>query len=235
MHYLLKSLLALALTPALGHAAYSLENINAHCSDALTISQGAGVSFQCLGNFSLTGDGDAARLWSDRSITLSATGDLRLNDLRIVAPQIQLLASHVTMDQDAALISQGGSVLIDARGSGSVALQQGSTIDVSAGTITMAAHSNRTPWGSAGQVSLPSRSGALMLSNASGIHLQSSFPGIVGHTLSVASGASTRQSRARTRGRRWINRSSSRRTKHRSLARATFPFPFGPRRMWRIA
>ncbi|MDO9235169.1 MAG: PEP-CTERM sorting domain-containing protein [Aquabacterium sp.] len=76
MHPLSTMLLVLALTPTLGHAAYSLDNVTASCSDALTISQSGGVSFQCMGNFTLTGEGDAARLFSDSAITLSASGDL---------------------------------------------------------------------------------------------------------------------------------------------------------------
>ena len=135
MHPLSKMLLVLALTPTLGHAAYSLDNVTASCSDALTISQSGGVSFQCMGNFTLTGEGDAARLFSDSAITLSATGDLILKHLSILSPHIQLLSNgQLSIGSDVTLSTRGGPIVLAVPlRDNQLIVQSGSDLSVSGG------------------------------------------------------------------------------------------------------
>ena len=138
MHPLSTMLLVLALTPILGHAAYSLDNVTASCSDALTISQSGGVSFQCMGNFTLTGEGDAARLFSDSAITLSASGDLILKHLSILSPHIQLLSTgQVTIGSDVRLSAPqlGALVVAGSSSAGTVTLNGGASLSPSAGVV----------------------------------------------------------------------------------------------------
>ena len=84
--------LAMALAPSLGHAAYSLDHVTATCSESLTILQGESLSFQCTGDLSVSGDGDNVRLLADRSVSLSATGRLSVDRLQIISPEILLNA-----------------------------------------------------------------------------------------------------------------------------------------------
>ena len=84
--------LVIALLPALGHAAYSLDHVTATCSESLTILRGESLSFQCTGDLSVSGDGDNVRLLADRSVSLSATGHLSVDRLNIISPEILLNA-----------------------------------------------------------------------------------------------------------------------------------------------
>lgn len=84
--------LVIALLPALGHAAYSLDHVTATCSESLTILRGESLSFQCTGDLSVSGDGDNVRLLADRSVNLSATGRLSVDRLNIISPEILLNA-----------------------------------------------------------------------------------------------------------------------------------------------
>ncbi|RZI79860.1 MAG: hypothetical protein EOP38_24230 [Rubrivivax sp.] len=101
------------LIPTLVHAAFSLDHVAATCSATLSIQEGEELSFQCPGNLSLTGDHVGASLSGNRSITLSATGDLVLNQLSLISPDIQLRSGGaLRIGQDVAFFTdQTGGLL----------------------------------------------------------------------------------------------------------------------------
>lgn len=97
--------LAMALGPSLGHAAYSLEHVTATCSESLTILRGESLSFQCAGDLSVYGDGDNVGLLADGSITLLAIGRLSVDRLNIVSPLIQLSGGTVDIGRNVVLFN----------------------------------------------------------------------------------------------------------------------------------
>jgi hypothetical protein len=89
--------------------------VNTSCSGTLTTSLVDGASFACAGNFIL----DGGSITSDSLINLSADGDLFLDNLTLVAPNISLsvltgmlkMGSNVILNAGANLTVVGGNAV----------------------------------------------------------------------------------------------------------------------------
>lgn len=93
-------ILALSLsTPGWALATQTIDQSTLDCSDSLTLLTQDNLTAQCTGNLSITGG-----TWtSDTLISLSATGDLSLFGVTLLAPNISLVGHQILMD--------GGSTL----------------------------------------------------------------------------------------------------------------------------
>lgn len=108
-------ILALSLsTPWYAQATQTIEQSTLDCSDSLTILSVENLTAQCTGNMSITGG-----TWtSDTLISLSATGDLSLFGVTLLAPNISLVGNQILMDGDSTLaladdpVVRGGQVTL---------------------------------------------------------------------------------------------------------------------------
>jgi hypothetical protein len=114
MRRLLPLAFALALPPTIGHAAFSLTDVDITCSDALTVQEGSALSYACTGNLSLSGTGTQSSIQADDSITLSATGNLSLTDLTLTSHSISLITQggSISLLGDVAVMSDAGQNVI---------------------------------------------------------------------------------------------------------------------------
>ena len=113
-------ILALSLsTPGWALATQTIDQSTIDCSDSLTLLTQDNVTAQCTGNMSITGG-----TWtSDTLISLSATGDLSLFGVTLLAPNISLVGHQILRD--------GGSTLAGdpAIGDGAITLRTPTTGD----------------------------------------------------------------------------------------------------------
>lgn len=112
MRTLRHAILAALLLPALGHAAYSIDHVSVNCSSSLTQTAGDALSYLCDGNLTLQGEGQIGTLTSDTGINLSATGNLTLDRLSLIAPAIsmQTLSGDITVGADTRFFSMPGQL-----------------------------------------------------------------------------------------------------------------------------
>lgn len=130
-------ILALSLlTPWCAQAIQMIDQSTLDCSESLTLLTQDNVTAQCTGNLSITGG-----TWtSDTLISLSATGDLSLFGVTLLAPNISLVGHQILMD--------GGSTLAGdpAIGDGAITLRTPTTGDgggiqvVAGASIQVGAH-----------------------------------------------------------------------------------------------
>lgn len=130
-------ILALSLlTPWCAQATQTIDQSTIDCSDSLTLLTQDNVTAQCTGNMRITGG-----TWtSDTLISLSATGDLSLFGVTLLAPTISLVGHQILMD--------GGSTLAGdpAIGDGAITLRTPTTGDgggiqvVAGASIQVGAH-----------------------------------------------------------------------------------------------
>jgi len=87
--------LSTVATPA--QAAFQLSNVGLQCSDSLVVQEGDAYVLSCTGDLSLQGLGGPGSFLADTSITLNATGSLRLLDVLLQAPHIALNAATLSV------------------------------------------------------------------------------------------------------------------------------------------
>lgn len=106
------AILVALLLPALGHAAFSIDHVSITCSSSLTQGEGATLGYMCDGNLTLQGDGQVGTLWSDTGITLAAIGNLTLDRLSLVSPQIgmQSVFGTISVSADTRFFSAPGDL-----------------------------------------------------------------------------------------------------------------------------
>lgn len=110
MRRVLPTLFALALSPALCHAAVYFDRVNVACTQSLTVNQGDALSLSCMGDLTLSGEDSTASLTAAQSITLTATGDVQLARLNLVSPLIDIRTTEgrISIADDVQLFSQPG-------------------------------------------------------------------------------------------------------------------------------
>lgn len=97
----------LLLSGAAGvHASVNPE-IGFSCSDTLSINDLGGLQVGCSGDLRVFGNGPEAVLSHPEAIVLRASASLRLDDLRIIAPQITLDAPQLLVGPGAHLDASG--------------------------------------------------------------------------------------------------------------------------------
>lgn len=98
---------ALLLSGAAGAQASVNPEIGFSCSDTLSINDMGGLQVGCSGDLRVFGSGPDSVLAHPDAIVLRASASLRLDDLRIVAPQITLDASQLLVGPGARLDATG--------------------------------------------------------------------------------------------------------------------------------
>lgn len=98
---------ALLLSGAAGAQASVDPEIGFSCSDTLSINDLGGLQVGCSGDLRVFGSGPDSVLAHPDAIVLRASASLRLEDLRIVAPQITLDASQLLVGPGARLDASG--------------------------------------------------------------------------------------------------------------------------------
>lgn len=93
--------LAALLLPTLGHAAYSIDHVNLSCSSSMTQGNGPALGYSCDGDLLVQGDGQMGILTSDTAINLAALGNLTLDHLTLVTPQVGMQAAFGTISVSA--------------------------------------------------------------------------------------------------------------------------------------
>ncbi|MGQ0597962.1 PEP-CTERM sorting domain-containing protein [Aquabacterium sp.] len=101
MRSLRHAILAALLLPVLGHAASSIDHVKVTCSSSMSQGNGPTLGYMCDGDLSLQGDGQIGTLWSDTGITLAAIGNLTLDRLSLVSPQIGMQSVFGTISVSA--------------------------------------------------------------------------------------------------------------------------------------
>jgi len=115
-------ILALSLsTPGWALATQTIDQSTIDCSESLTLLTQDNLTAQCTGNLSVTGG-----TWtSDTLISLSATGDLSLFGVTLLAPTISLDGHQILMDGGSTLALAGDSTI----GDGAITLRTPTTGD----------------------------------------------------------------------------------------------------------
>lgn len=98
---------ALLFSGATGSQASVGPEIGFSCSDTLSINDMGGLQVGCSGDLRVFGSGPDAVLAHPDAIVLRASASLRLDDLRIIAPQITLDAPQLQVGQGASLDASG--------------------------------------------------------------------------------------------------------------------------------
>lgn len=98
---------ALLLSGAAGAHASAHPDIGFSCSDTLSINDMGGLQVACSGDLRVFGSGPDSVLAHPDAIVLRASASLRLDDLRIVSPQITLDAPQLEVSPGARLDASG--------------------------------------------------------------------------------------------------------------------------------
>ncbi len=106
------AILATLLLPALGHAAFSIDHVSINCSSSLTQGSGPALGYSCDGDLTLQGDGQMGILTSDTAINLAAFGNLTLDHLTLITPQIgmQSWLGTISVSADTRLFAAPGDL-----------------------------------------------------------------------------------------------------------------------------
>lgn len=125
-------------TPCWAQATQTIDQSTIDCSESLTLLTQDNVTAQCTGNLSITGG-----TWtSDTLISLSATGDLSLFGVTLLAPTISLVGNQILMDGGSTLALAGDPAI----GDGAITLRTPTTGDgggiqvVAGASIQVGAH-----------------------------------------------------------------------------------------------
>lgn len=100
---------ALLLSGAAAAQASVGPEISFSCSDTLSINDVGGLQVGCSGDLLVFGNGPDSVLAHPNAIVLRASASLRLEDLRIISPQITLDAPQLQVSQGVSLEASGPS------------------------------------------------------------------------------------------------------------------------------
>lgn len=123
---------ALLLSGAAGAQASGNPEIGFSCSDTLSINDLGGLQVGCSGDLRVFGSGPDSVLAHPDAIVLRASASLRLDDLRIFAPQITLDASQLLVGPGARLDASGAGAGQGGQ-SGPLTLRVGGDVRLGAG------------------------------------------------------------------------------------------------------
>lgn len=106
------AILAALLLPTLGHAAFSIDHVSVTCSSSMTQGNGPALGYSCDGDLILQGEGQMGTLTSDTAINLAAIGNLTLDHLTLITPQIgmQSLLGTISVSADTRLFAAPGDL-----------------------------------------------------------------------------------------------------------------------------
>ncbi len=123
---------ALLLSGAAGAHASVNPEIGFSCSDTLSINDLGGLQVGCSGDLRVFGSGPDSVLAHPDAIVLRASASLRLDDLRIISPQITLDATQLQVGPGASLDASGHGMGQGAQ-SGPLTLRVGGDVRLGAG------------------------------------------------------------------------------------------------------
>lgn len=176
---------ALLLSGAAGAQASVNPEIGFSCSDTLSINDMGGLQVGCSGDLRVFGSGPDSVLAHPGAIVLRASASLRLDDLRIVAPQITLDASQLLVGPGARLDATGHGTGQGGQ-SGPLTLRVGGDVRLGSGLdpnrVTVATTAPGSVVMSVGFQASASISGSRFSSNAS----QSAWPSPISGQVSGA-------------------------------------------------
>lgn len=128
------------------HAAFRVDQVNIGCTGDLLIAGVDALSMQCSGELSLQGTSTESFIEATESIRLFSVGSLRLSNLRLLSPNIELLS-------DSAIAINANVLLLPSSTTG----QTGPTLHIGVGGLRLStapedAHAATVSIGSAGDV-----------------------------------------------------------------------------------
>lgn len=159
----------LVCLPLASHASAQISLANTNCSGDMALSSDSGITFNCTGNLSL----DGGWLTSDSPISLLASGDLTLNNLRLYAPAISLssltgsltIGSNVLFDATHTAVLTGGATPVDRWSPRPVIAWQSFEIGLNPGSVISVSSSNSNPINQT-MIHRPALAGSLVLTAA---------------------------------------------------------------------